>query len=42
MLSTYSIKDKKSIRDSQRKELFKKLFSGEMTTWEEFSDDPDI
>lgn len=42
LLQSYSIKDKKAIRDEQRKELFKKLFSGTKTTWEEFSDDMDI
>lgn len=37
-----SIKDKKSIRDKLRKELFNKLFSGSMTTWDEFSTDNDF
>lgn len=36
------IKDKKSIRDKLRKELFSKLFSGNMTTWDEFSTDNDF
>lgn len=37
-----SIKEKKSIRDKIRKELFQKLFSGHITTWDEFSEDPDF
>jgi len=36
------IKEKKSIRDKIRKELFGKLFSGNMTTWDEFSEDQDF
>lgn len=37
-----SIKDKKTVRDSLRKELFNKLFAGIATTWQEFSADSDF
>jgi hypothetical protein len=36
------IKEKKSIRDKIRKDLFGKLFSGNITTWDEFSMDQDF
>ena len=38
----FAIKDKKAIRDNLRKELFAKLFSGNMTTWDEFHKDEDF
>lgn len=36
------IKEKKSIRDKIRKDLFSKLFTGNITTWDEFSTDQDF
>jgi hypothetical protein len=38
----FPIKDKKSVRDSLRKELFNKLFAGVATTWDEISRDSDF
>ncbi len=40
-LQHISIKEKKAIRDKMRKDLFKKLNFGELTTWHEISKDPD-
>lgn len=37
-----SIKEKKSIRDKIRKDLFQKLNSGTITTWDEFCNDQDF
>ena len=37
-----SIREKKSVRDELRKDLFKKLNSGELTTWQEISRDEDF
>ena len=36
------IKEKKAIRDKLRKDMFKQLLTGKITTWQEFSKDPDF
>ena len=36
------IKEKKMLRDEMRKTLFKKLNSGEVSTWQEIAQDPDF
>lgn len=41
-LLNYTIKQKKKIRDQERKDLFSKLNNGVMTTWQEISSDPDF
>lgn len=37
-----SIREKKAVRDEMRKTLFKKLNSGEMSTWQEISRDKEF
>jgi len=37
-----SIKEKKTIRDQMRTDLIKRLYSGELSTWEEFNADHDF
>lgn len=40
-LNNCTIREKKAVRDKIRKDLFKKLNTGEVTTWQEISKDPD-
>ena len=37
-----SIKEKKQIRDQMKSDLIKRLYSGDVTTWDEFNADHDF
>ena len=41
-MGALSIKEKKQIRDQMKNDLIKRLWSGEITTWEEFNADHDF
>ena len=41
-MESLSIREKKAVRDEMRKTLFKKLNSGEMSTWQEISRDKEF